>query len=139
MSREREARRCPSGHPDDRDHHPGKDHQPGQDPRTEGKPRVPWWTPGSSSRFRQGPPPADREARRKVDGNMKAIRLVIIENPIHDVHPRKTSYVVRPDGLGGIEIYESTEGTAMSDTEKWLSVGLDREFDLKISVETCDV
>lgn len=70
---------------------------------------------------------------------MKAIRLEITEDPIHALRPRKSAFVIRPDGLGGVEIYESSEGTAMADTEKWLSVGSDRHLDLKISVEICDV
>lgn len=70
---------------------------------------------------------------------MRAIRLEITEDPICSVRPRRSSFVIREDGLGGFEMYETTEGSAQADTEKWLSVGHDRELDLKISVDACDV
>lgn len=70
---------------------------------------------------------------------MKAIRLTIVEDPLHVVRPRRTVFVIRHAANGSLDMYESHEGTVMADSEKWMSVGSERQFDLKIQIEECDV
>lgn len=69
---------------------------------------------------------------------MKAIRLTIVDDFIISAAPRRISFIIREVG-GEVEMWEAREGTADADSEKCLSVGPDRDVDLKLIVETCDV